>query len=253
MTDSGRIKVKYLMYYNNTFIGARILFDSKTYEIEPITHELITYEFEGIVYSIDAVRVNVSVNTRGEFYVEHSSEDYPVIPYREICEKLGYSYRAQTDLKLKVLYNRLNEKYFSNALTREIYLLWNDRRKVSGGVCHCKIDRRQHRCYDFWIEISLGYHQMFPHELESTLLHEMIHVKYPGHNHDSLFYYEMHKLQHMGASVSRHISNEYSEATSKYVYTCVNCSQIYYRHRKLKSNQVCGVCHGELVLLDSGT
>jgi predicted SprT family Zn-dependent metalloprotease len=77
----------------------------------------------------------------------------------------------------------------------------------------------------FWIpqiRISKPYHDAFPEELEDTMLHEMIHLKY--HKHDKKFYKEMERIQKEGGTVHRRLLHTLRDVAPKHIYKCASCS-----------------------------
>lgn len=92
--------------------------------------------------------------------------------------------------------------------------------------------------YDNEIRIGVRYHQIFPHELEDTLIHEMIHLIHPGH--DSAF---KKMARRLGVSVHANSHPELSRPP-KYLYQCPGCLREYPRQKRLRLTS-CGHCSGD--------
>lgn len=85
------------------------------------------------------------------------------------------------------------------------------------------------------IKIGRRYHEIFPEEVEDTLMHEMIHIKYP--DHDAKFKAVAKRL---GVSLKAH-DHPALRAPYNYLYACPHCGKEYPRRRKYYMAS-CGVC-----------
>lgn len=87
------------------------------------------------------------------------------------------------------------------------------------------------------IKISERYHKIFPHEVEDTLKHEMIHILHYYHN--AAFKAEAKRV---GASLKATHHPSLRRAP-RYIYRCPGCSREYPRRKRLRMHS-CGYCSG---------
>jgi SprT-like protein len=85
------------------------------------------------------------------------------------------------------------------------------------------------------IRIGRKYHEVFPHELEDTLKHEMIHFRH--YRHDAVFKAEAARV---GASV-RASHHPALRRPPRYIYVCPKCGLEYPRQKRLRMAS-CGKC-----------
>ena len=85
------------------------------------------------------------------------------------------------------------------------------------------------------IKIGRKYHEIFPEEINDTLKHEMIHIRYL--NHDRNFKKEAVRI---GASIKAQL-HPALQRPPKYVYFCPECRREYPRQRRLRMAS-CGYC-----------
>lgn len=85
------------------------------------------------------------------------------------------------------------------------------------------------------IKIGRKYHEIFPDEIEDTLLHEMIHIIHP--NHSRAFKTIAGRL---GVSLK---AKEHPDlrAAYRYLYICPNCGKEYPRRKRFRMAS-CGIC-----------
>ena len=137
-------------------------------------------------------------------------------------------------VNLTLLYKRLNQKYFNNMLPKytRVKFEWMIAYQMVG---QCWTHKRL-------IRISKPYHDIYPNELEDTMIHEMIHLIHP--NHGKGFYKEMDRLRSLGATVSRHSEHDIREQFAKHVYKCPCCGNKVYTFRKLSGcgKRICPEC-----------
>ena len=99
-----------------------------------------------------------------------------------------------TNAELKRLYDSFNKKYFGNSLPKELPVVFQmlDSQRMMGRTI---IYRGRHPMY---IEIAVRYKGNLS-LVAMTLLHEMLHVKYPKMDHGPKFHREMLRLAKAGA------------------------------------------------------
>ncbi len=133
--------------------------------------------------------------------------------------------RLPDDSDLIRLFNVLNVRHFNGVLP-PARVEWSSRLRIAGN-CYPK---------ERIIRLSVRYHTHYPEEIEKTLLHEMLHLVYPGH--DRHFKVAAAKL-----GISIHC-REYPDMHPRlrYTYVCPGCRTVY--HRQKRANVSCGKCSG---------
>jgi len=134
-----------------------------------------------------------------------------------------------SDQQLRVLYGLLRERHFRTddgyavPPPDEVTVEWSSRLTASAGICYPK--RRL-------IRLSTHYHARHPDAVESTLLHEMIHLIVPGHG--PAFYQWMERIRRQGGQVERY-SRERAvpQDPPRWAYRCERCGAVIQRHRRL--------------------
>ncbi|HSG98787.1 MAG TPA: SprT-like domain-containing protein [candidate division Zixibacteria bacterium] len=91
--------------------------------------------------------------------------------------------------------------------------------------------------YDKEIRIGVRYHQLFPEDLDDTLIHEMIHLIHPTHDRDF-----KRVANRLGVSVYAR-SHPDLRRPPKYLYECPGCQRRYPRQKRLRLTS-CGMCSG---------
>lgn len=141
-------------------------------------------------------------------------------------------------IDLYKLFYSLNSRYFNSSLPLSTKVEWSNRLTGSAGICYTnkKI-----------IRLSTHYHTRHPEDIESTLIHEMIHLNV--HGHGSGFYNEMARIQRLGGNVSRYSKERAVIKKPKWFYKCSNplCRNEFYRFRKIPSGSVCAFCYSRLI------
>lgn len=131
--------------------------------------------------------------------------------------------------ELQLRFQRFNVEFFKSKLPNAT-IRWSTRMRIAG-TCH------RHRAL---ITLSRPYHERFPQDVDDTLKHEMIHLRYAGHG--PAFKRE---AQRVGASIH---CREYEgiHPRAKYVYACPTCWREF---RRTKPGELfCGRCSkGRLV------
>lgn len=151
------------------------------------------------------------------------------------------------DIDLEKMYISLNEEMFKGKLPNNVKVLWSARMTSNAAVCKYKVDYTSGIAVRTPVEIRVSkpYHKRFPQELKETLVHEMIHVKYPYDGHGEEFNREMDKLnKKFNLGIRKFASGR---AVVNFIYTCKKCEQKYERLRKINEyyNYRC-TCGGEL-------
>lgn len=148
------------------------------------------------------------------------------------------------DMELKRMYKEFNESYFNNELPKYVDVEWSSRLTSNAGIHKKKINYVTNEVEEI-IRLSTHYHKKNPQDIIDTLVHEMVHVKYPRDKHGSKFINEMKRLNREYGLNIRVYSSE--RALVKYKYICKECGKTYDRSRRLGSGYRCGVCRGGLV------
>lgn len=99
---------------------------------------------------------------------------------------------------------------------------WSNRLTASAGICYPRVRV---------IRLSTHYHKKYPDEIESTLLHEMIHLIVPGHGPE--FYRWLERIRAAGGRVERYSKERALPKPARWRYTCVRCGQAALRIRRL--------------------
>jgi len=140
------------------------------------------------------------------------------------------------------LYEFFNSKYFNNTLPKssDVLIEWSSRLTASAGICYPKP-------INPIIRLSTHYHEKFPEEIESTLLHEMIHLTINGHGVN--FKKEIDRINSLGGNVKRYSKQRAKEKKINWIYKCKKCSREYKRNRKFSniSKYRCGACKGKIL------
>lgn len=111
-------------------------------------------------------------------------------------------------------YDRFSRLYFDNKLppASEVTVEWSTRLISSAGLC---------RPRERLIRLSVPYHVKFPNEVDSTLLHEMIHLLVP--NHGPEFVAWMAHIRRLGGDIKRYSLERATPVKYRWRYTCVGC------------------------------
>lgn len=128
------------------------------------------------------------------------------------------------------MYERFRSSYFRDGdrllipPSQEVTIEWSNRLTASAGVCYPK--RRI-------IRLSPYYHRTHPDDVESTLLHEMIHLIVSGHG--SEFYAWLESIQRQGGRVARYAKTRATvEEPPRWKYRCIECGYEFPRYRRLR-------------------
>jgi predicted SprT family Zn-dependent metalloprotease len=160
--------------------------------------------------------------------------------------------------ELQACWRQFNTRYFNGALS-PIPILWSPRLTASAGlfiterlrtpvgspelIAHCLIR----------LSIPLLFDQPLA-EVHSTLAHEMIHQwqydirkRKPDHGDD--FRQMMSAMNRSGLGITvRHSLADGVRTLSRYIWRCLDCGQVYHRHRRTirPARHRCGTCSGLL-------
>jgi predicted SprT family Zn-dependent metalloprotease len=131
-----------------------------------------------------------------------------------------------TEQELVELYDGINRTYWEGKLPGA-RVEWSNRLRIAG---QCFPDAHSPR-----IVLSRHYHEHFPEDLEGTIKHEMIHLRYKKHG-------KRFKAEAKRVGALLH-TREYPGLRRKplYVYTCPACQREYVYRRKVKG-VACGYC-----------
>lgn len=230
-----RFQVKHVLIFNNTKVGYRIVNSKGTeFDIAIEDAQLAIDDFQAITGAgtpIDLEDIN------GKLYPKDKNiPDVLVMDYKTIALSEGHKTLMETDVDLKLLYNKYNKLYFNSELPFDVPVYWSNKMTRAAGLCYWKRKRAVHNqtvYSDFKIGLSIHYNSRFPHELTDTLVHEMIHIKYPGDHHGSAFIREMNRLNNLynlGITVAATGS-----AVVNFFYECDRCGNIYERRSRLRN------------------
>jgi predicted SprT family Zn-dependent metalloprotease len=127
------------------------------------------------------------------------------------------------EAELRRRFRAFNDEFFDGALP-DAKVRWSNRMRIAGTCNH--VQRI--------ISLSRPYHEHFPHDVDDTLKHEMIHLIH--HGHDAVFKREAERV---GASVH---CREYPglHPRARIVYLCPGCDAVF--HRTRKERLFCGKC-----------
>lgn len=131
--------------------------------------------------------------------------------------------------ELQSRYREFNERYFENVLPGEIIIEWSKRMTSAAGLCNFRKKT---------IKLSVWYHLKYPEEIDSTLLHEMIHLVVPGHGPQ--FKYYLKKLQDLGANVSRYSKEKAKDP--RWLYVCPQCGSSFKAYNRCINRYICRRC-----------
>lgn len=125
--------------------------------------------------------------------------------------------------ELQRRFARYNTELFKSKLP-EATIRWSTRMRIAG-TCH------RHRAL---ITLSRPYHERFPDDVDDTLKHEMIHLRYAGHG-------PAFKREALRVGASIHC-REYEgiHPRARYIYACPTCWREF---RRTKPGELfCGRC-----------
>lgn len=159
--------------------------------------------------------------------------------------------------ELKRRYKEFNSKYFYNKLPQSMRIVVNPRFKTVAG----QFTFYRKEPYRNNISLATKYIEMYPEEVDDTLIHEMIHaylyeLGYWKEGHGARFKQEMRRLNNLGCNIT--IYNENSFSTKKYNYAlqCMGCGLLSKGVRKLKYDlhyYRCSICNSNFELVHKDT
>lgn len=189
----------------------------------------------------------------GGYICDPTGKDYPQMTYEIAGVFMGFKGVQGADLTLFKEMLRMNDKYFNGEMLTNIMVSWNKRMTSVAGHCWTigrNKEKEQSIGQRSTIALSTHYHAKYQYnETLDTLVHEMIHAKFPGHNHDYVFKNEMARLnrEFEELNITIYSLGRATEKKVKYVYACVKCSQEYTRTRVMQYKRYsCGKCKGNL-------
>lgn len=121
-------------------------------------------------------------------------------------------------------YADFSMRYFDNETPNvaDVTIEWSTRLTSAAGKCYPKLKI---------IRLSTHYHAKHVHEVDETLLHEMIHLLVPDHG--PRFYAWMERIRARGGTVNRYSRERATPATYRWTYTCNGCGATGRRQRRL--------------------
>jgi predicted SprT family Zn-dependent metalloprotease len=246
--------------------------NERVYDIDLDTYNLIVKDFgehqdisghPDFTIHRDTALVNpLPLVLQGEQYMVPSDKggDAPTMQYDTVATLLGYSNMQGTDTQLKLLYNQYNQQYFGGVLPTYIGIKWNPRLSRTWGRYRYRVRRYNRRIVETFpgrIELSSLLRNRTPEEFRDVLLHEMIHVRFPGKGHGAEFKGMMHTMNNQhGFNISVYCSESLDW---RYEYRCDKCGHTFTRMKRLSHplhtyycpKKVNGsVCRGSIVLSD---
>ena len=154
-------------------------------------------------------------------------------------EKQNFSNEA-----LRELFDECNKRYFNNTVPTDLKIEWSNRMTRVAGQYSWKRNRETNEIHSKRIALSIPYHQRFSDEIIDTLVHEMIHAKYPNNKHGDLFQMEMRRInKKYRLNVTQYSSGR---AVVNYIYQCTQCNHNFERSKSLDTNNYKCSCGGEL-------
>lgn len=129
-----------------------------------------------------------------------------------------------TEADLYDRYERYNGLYFDHRLPArdQVIIEWSRRLTSAAGRCYPQRNL---------IRLSTHYHLKYPHEVDETLLHEMIHLLVP--NHGPEFHAWLHRIRRRGGVVHRYSKERATPARFRWQYTCRRCGAVRRTQRRL--------------------
>lgn len=239
------IQLLHTLVHDNEIAGYRVNLRGTDYDISQEDLNLIIHDFNpSRALPSDNPLPTVNLIPRGTLLVPEGLSSASELEYKDFAKLLGFKHMDKTDIELKALYNRYNYEIFNNQLPTNVGVEWSSNMHVTAGICKSRVVHGERL---FRISLSSSYHSIND-ELKDTLVHEMIHVKYPKHGHDSYFLNEAHRINTaFGLNIGVYA---HGEVQYKYLYECAECSQKYERMKRINTDRaVCGVCRGKLLLI----
>lgn len=125
--------------------------------------------------------------------------------------------------ELRRRYFRLPDGRFAVPPAHEVVVEWSSRLTAAAGVCYPS--RKV-------IRLSTHYHAAHPGDVDSTLLHEMIHLIVP--HHGPAFRQWMAFIQAQGGRVDRYARERATpRGAPRWLYRCQKCGAAIQRYRRL--------------------
>ena len=247
--------VKNDLIYNGDCVGWRIVFNGRFYDVALDDVELMIEDFGVTVYTIQKSRKPIELIEKGSLLVPSDNSNEEEMNYNKFVNWIGLERLGKTDTDLKRLYNKYNKEIFNNELPTDVCVYWSNQMTAGAGVCKFQWSSESSRYEDFSIGMSVPYHNKYPEDVADTLVHEMIHMKYPDETHGRGFKSEMGRINsEFGMNITIYSKGRATEKKYNYVYACRECGQEYKRVRRHKNDyrtSRCGVCRGRIYLKES--
>ena len=251
------------LVFNGQHVGYRVkhdifgVCDISLDDLQVIAEDYYTYlrdiqeDFYSARFNTSSIGGDIHLVDNGGQLVPQNAKNVAELTYAKYCVHKGHSHMEGTDTDLKKMYNHYNKLIFNNQLPKFVKLYWSNRMTRGAGVARW---RKRNGVVQQEIALSVPYHQKLPHEIVDTLVHEMIHVKYPREHHGVWFKNEMHRINHeFGMNITIYATERATEKKANYIYACRECGYEYKRVRRHKNDYAfakCGApsCRGGLYL-----
>lgn len=203
---------------------------------------------------IDLSGEPINLVPSGKLFVSEDGLNVQELTYKSYAILSRQQHVAETDIGLKLLYNKYNKWLFDDTLPVYTPVNWSKRLTASAGTCEFKwgknVETKIKTAYNFSILISTHYHDKHPDELIDTLVHEMIHVKLPGEHHGEKFMAEIERIKRdFDIAVSRYAKERATER-KKITYGCRGCGKRFTRAKRINLDRYhCATCKSRLFLV----
>lgn len=144
------------------------------------------------------------------------------------------------------MFNECNEIIFDGKLTNKLKIEWSNRMTASAGQFSSRVNRKTKVRTEMRIALSVQYHKINKEEVMDTLVHEMVHLKYPEDGHGAKFQSEIKRInKEFGMSLGQFATGK---SVVNHIYKCVGCGNEYERARRIRKGSTCscGIEGGKL-------
>lgn len=236
------------LFYEGVHVGYRIRVRPYRMDVSIEDLERFKLDFSMKIESLGTPVDIILVDKRGKL-VAQGHEDAPEATYALLSECYHRKYMEVMDPELKQLYNECNLKYFNGELPFDISVSWSEKMLTSGARCLSTTLRSAKHVRPSWsvtlsnIRVAGNRRKVPREELVAILVHEMIHVKYPGDGHNYVFHQEMKRLNSLFNL--RVVLKCGSVEEDPYVYVCMSCGKEYRTAGKMRTVKYCPRCYGK--------
>ena len=149
--------------------------------------------------------------------------------------------KGQKDLELNQKFLELNDKYFDNFLSKNLIVSKSKRLTRRAGSCYFYVYPNG-VVRPLEICVSEKYIEKYPFEIESVLLHEMIHIKLGNTNHGPDF---LKELEYLNSTFN--LAIKVMGLDMQYFYRCKNCGKVFCLMEKINPLfYLCNDCNSEI-------